>query len=55
MPFDQTLEDHGPFMRNGFFWNWTMGGFTFDNFERQKNKSALFDGMVSDLSYLAYF
>ena len=47
LPFDMTLEDHSAYMRNGYFWNSTMGGFTFDAFDKIKNKSALFDGMVN--------
>ena len=42
-----TVEDHSAYMRNGYFWNSTMGGFTFDAFDKIKNKSALFDGMVN--------
>ena len=47
LPFDMTVEDHSAYMRNGYFWNSTMGGFTFDAFDKIKNKSALFDGMVN--------
>ena len=54
LPFDMTLEDHSAYMRNGYFWNSTMGGFTFDAFDKIKNKSALFDGMVNCFIVLDY-
>ena len=49
-----TIEDHSAYMRDRYFFNQTMGGFTFDAFDKKKNKSALFDGIVNKQDFSKY-
>ncbi len=51
LPLDMTIEDHSLYMRNGYFYNQTMGGFTYDSFDKQKTKSALFSGQVKRICF----
>ncbi len=51
LPFDMNLNDESLYLRNGYFWNWTMGDFRYDEFDKKKKTSAYFSGMVSKKNF----